>query len=494
MSLYVDGALNGSAISPTAPINLSGIIRLGQYGGGGSFYHGLADELRISNTARSPAWIQTEFSSQSSPGTFFSLGVQQSVGGGGTVATPTFNPPAGTYSSAQPVTISSATAGASIYYTTNGTAPSTSSTLYTGPVNVSSSLTLNAIGHLSGMTDSAVGSAAYVINSGGPGWYNVGGTWAHRKTVTIDHTKVSAALSNFPVLVSLASDANLSAGALANGNDILFTASDGTTKLDHEIEIYTSASGQLIAWVRVPALSSSADTVLYLYYGNPASANQQHAPGVWDSNFASVLHLGNGTTLSGADSTSNASNGTLGAGLSTTAGKIDGGASFNATGAIDMNNSAFSNVSSALTVEFWTKYTVTGQYLIESGNSHFGIGVYSSAMWTSISTSGAGPFLYFGGSVKDGAWHHVAVTYDSAAGMAFAYVDGAAAGSAPGSGTLALTSEMTAGAWAGNNSPFFNGSMDELRFSNSARSPAWIATEFTNENSPGTFFSLGAQQ
>ena len=96
---------------------------MGQSGGGGGFYHGLADEFRISNIARSPAWIQTEFSSQSSPAAFFSLGVQQSVGGGGTVATPTFNPPAGTYNSAQPVTISTTTAGASIYYTTNGARP-----------------------------------------------------------------------------------------------------------------------------------------------------------------------------------------------------------------------------------------------------------------------------------------------------------------------------------------------------------------------------------
>jgi vancomycin resistance protein YoaR len=53
---------------------------------------------------------------------------------------------------------------------------------------------------------------------------------------------------------------------------------------------------------------------------------------------------------------------------------------------------------------------------------------------------------------------------------------------------------MTAGAWAGNNAPFFNGSMDELRFSNSARSPAWLATEFSNQNSPGSFVSLGAPQ
>lgn len=86
----------------------------------------------------------------------------------GTVATPSFSPGAGTYTSAQSVTISTATSGATIRYTTNGTNPtSTSGTVYSGPVSVSSSLTLKAIAYKSGMADSAVASASYTINSGG---------------------------------------------------------------------------------------------------------------------------------------------------------------------------------------------------------------------------------------------------------------------------------------------------------------------------------------
>ena len=91
---------------------------------------------------------------------------------GSTVATPTFSPGAGTYASAQTVTISSATSGATLCYTTNGATPAanTPGTCSTGTalanggtVTVSVSETLQAIGTESDLTNSAVGSAAYVI-------------------------------------------------------------------------------------------------------------------------------------------------------------------------------------------------------------------------------------------------------------------------------------------------------------------------------------------
>jgi len=94
-----------------------------------------------------------------------------------TLATPTFNPGAGTYSSAQTVTISSTTSGATICYTTNGTTPaantpgtcSTGTTLANGgTVTVGVSETLQAIRTKSGLTNSAVGSAAYVIRVATP--------------------------------------------------------------------------------------------------------------------------------------------------------------------------------------------------------------------------------------------------------------------------------------------------------------------------------------
>nr|WP_233439598.1 chitobiase/beta-hexosaminidase C-terminal domain-containing protein [Lentzea atacamensis] len=81
------------------------------------------------------------------------------------VATPTFSPPGGAYTSAQTVTITTATAGASIRYTVDGSTPTAGSPLYTGPISVPTSRTINAIGIKAGLTNSSVGSATYTIGT-----------------------------------------------------------------------------------------------------------------------------------------------------------------------------------------------------------------------------------------------------------------------------------------------------------------------------------------
>lgn len=88
-----------------------------------------------------------------------------SSGSEGTTATPSFSPAAGTYSSEQAVTVSDSTSGATIYYTTNGSAPTTSSTKYTGPIKVGSTETLKAIAVDASSANSSVATAAYTIKT-----------------------------------------------------------------------------------------------------------------------------------------------------------------------------------------------------------------------------------------------------------------------------------------------------------------------------------------
>ena len=116
------------------------------------------------------------------------------------------------------------------------------------------------------------------------------GTWAARKPVVVDADLVSADATDFTLLVEV-TDPELQASATTSGNDVVFTASDGTTRLDHVIESWNSATGTLSAWVKVPLLSSTTDTELFVYYGNPAADDQQDPVAVFGPN-ADLTFLG----------------------------------------------------------------------------------------------------------------------------------------------------------------------------------------------------------
>ena len=186
-------------------------------------------------------------------------------------------------------------------------------------------------------------------------WYSP--SWLYRKQITIDHTKVSGGvdLTDFPFLVNLGADADLAANAQANGNDILFTSADGTTKLSHEIETYTSATGALIAWVNVPSLSVTVDTVLYIYYGNPGASNQQNPTAVWDADYQGVWHLKENGALA-RDSTSHANNATSGTLPTQTAGAIGFGQAFDgSTQTVGIPDTASLQIATDGTFSVWFK-------------------------------------------------------------------------------------------------------------------------------------------
>jgi hypothetical protein len=99
--------------------------------------------------------------------------------------------------------------------------------------------------------------------------------YAYRKAITIDHTKVSATLTNFPILISISDDNDLKNHVTSvNGYDLVFKDGSGT-KLAHELERWDGSTGSLVAWVKIPFLSSVTDTVIYMWYGDNGVTTSQ---------------------------------------------------------------------------------------------------------------------------------------------------------------------------------------------------------------------------
>ena len=112
-------------------------------------------------------------------------------------ATPTFSPAAGTYTTTQSVTISDATSGAAIFYTTDGNTPTTGSTRYTGAIPVAQTTTIKAMATASGLGNSGVGTATYTINvpqAATPTFSPAAGTYTTTQSVTISDATSGAAI------------------------------------------------------------------------------------------------------------------------------------------------------------------------------------------------------------------------------------------------------------------------------------------------------------
>lgn len=113
------------------------------------------------------------------------------------VANPTFTPSAGEVLSGTTVTISCATAGADIYYTTDGSTPSAESTKYTAPIEITAATTIKAIGIATDYQDSSVVTAAYTIGqptAEAPTFVPNGGEVSKGSTVTLSTTTLGGVI------------------------------------------------------------------------------------------------------------------------------------------------------------------------------------------------------------------------------------------------------------------------------------------------------------
>jgi hypothetical protein len=110
-------------------------------------------------------------------------------------ATPTFDVGSGTYNNAKTVTISTTTSGATIRYTLDGSAPTSSSAQYTAPITISNSnTTLKAFAQKTGYTDSGVASATYALVVANPTASPAGNSYSANQSVTLSTTTTGASI------------------------------------------------------------------------------------------------------------------------------------------------------------------------------------------------------------------------------------------------------------------------------------------------------------
>ena len=211
-------------------------------------------------------------------------------------STPTFSPAAGAYTSAQSVIISDATSNTTIYYTTNGTVPTTSSTKYTGPITVSSTETLEAIAVAPGDSNSAVASAAYTINSSlpsvsTPAFSPAPGTYTSAQSVTIsdatsgatiyyttDGTTPTTSSTRYSGPITVSSTETLQAIAATTGDSAIASAAYTITSQPNFMlatspsSLTVNSGGQGTVTLTVTPVNGFSSPVILACTGLPAGA------------------------------------------------------------------------------------------------------------------------------------------------------------------------------------------------------------------------------
>jgi len=342
------------------------------------------------------------------------------------------------------------------------------------------------------------------------------------KALTIDHTKVSSDLQDFPVLIDIY-DTDLKTDARSDGKDIKFMS--GGQTLDHEFELYdpdhNSTHAHLVAWVKVPLLSASADTKISMFYGASDASGQEDPHQLWEG-YSSVWHLSEqtGSGVFVQDSSRNDRDGDPGQTTFMQDANIGGARYFQD---LAYNYIPFIDGESILDgwadwqFSFWVyfnyssdaEWTGVEPRLFDKGTCMNLIRTFRMASGWPAETATFQPDIHFAGGynayvnvyVKRQTWNYVVYKYESTGDgtlRAYSFADGALLDSSSSSG-------MGAGDRLRDDSNMFMlgvegggqvhlGGIDEFRTINGYKSAAWIQTEYANQYDPSSFFSVGSEQ
>ncbi len=332
-----------------------------------------------------------------------------------------------------------------------------------------------------------------------PGWLP---SWDKRVKITLDSGDIDAALSNFPVLIYLSASCGINSEDLtfvfdevgANRKKIAVTTSDGTTECYVEVEKWDLGNEKAWLWAKIPSIASGVDTDIYLYFENDHADNDAYvgdpnsvpAENVWDANFVFVSHMRDDPDTSHIrDSTTEDNDGTkTGANepIVTASGKIDSAQDFDG----DNDKIGVTDVpaldASTLTLEVWVDIQEAGTHMdfIEKQDAPTDTGFELFRHNSNTIKIQAGDGVDWAvlnlGTIETytTGWHYVVATNDGT--DAFIYVDGTLKADGTGQGiTIAPNAETMS---LGGDSWWFNGIIDEARFSNIDRTPAWIKATY----------------
>ena len=345
--------------------------------------------------------------------------------------------------------------------------------------------------------------------------------------ITIDHTKVAGSDKTDFIFGFLGTYSWLTYGpsgnvAYANGSDIYFsTTQDQTGLLDFDLAYYDSSTGQIAAWVRIPTLSSSIDTVIYILYGDPTlSSSLANPPGTWsphadisgtpNANYHGVYHLGESVSpYSDASKYTNTSTGSGLTGYPTRDTGPFGYAQFYGPLGYGIalpslcDGDGFNNFN--VTLEAWVNFTGAGsayEAIFDACNTtSFDHGVRIATKNSGGVDPHSYPYVYAninGGVagfsddstiINDGAWHWLVVT-QSLTNFRI-YCDGALIASAGYGQNFPMgTDPVLLGCPTGAPATYYQGSLAECRAIQIEKDADTIATEWANTHSPSTFYSV----
>lgn len=326
------------------------------------------------------------------------------------------------------------------------------------------------------------------------------------KYITIRSDKVPGDLTNFPVLISL-TDPDIRTVAdggrvqNANGYDVIFSSSNNCgalSQLDHQVISYSSntTTATILAWVKVPALSSSTDTEIFMYYGNDSITTDLSLSSTFDYNFSNIYHFQNGSFN---DASAYGNNGTNNGTANLASSIVGNGRTFDAGDYISMPTADMLIGSGTLSAWIYsTSFTGNHHYIF----GHTTVPSYNNRLQVYTNDAGGNLDLGLGNNhnLSTGIydfnlteWYHVALTW--AAGTYNVYVNGQSEASGAYAAFTALQTFIDIGnnGLASSRAEHWIGDIDEVRASNIVRSANWIETEYNNQVLPDSFFTVGIE-